>query len=448
MQNALILEVPFVCPRSVLVDVGTAQGRFVYWFFDYIASIGHAMFSRQMYNTNSFVERSLHVEAPSCRVVLLLMCQTFFSFVVFSSGISFAGEFEPMSRVTLPIMEKVANRIQENAESIRTWQGKVHYNRKEPTESWVDNMVIEFYVDRVRDWRSVVSTHIKTEIGGAPQPLGVIGILLMDDLCYVYRGINPDGPIPIPGSDGVRMFSSLEEMDGVDIMPSYLGGHLRTMQRSVFPFSDGNLKDNFDPIYVISHRSKSLPLSVMHNLVEVVRRGDTYKSEILIKSEDNLVEVNWKQPFDRNPNRYIYDLSKGGNCILEELPDNTSEEPALRKVEYANIGGLFVPRKVDYNLRGRIHETMEFVEQKINEPIDESVFTPVFLGARRGDRSSDERTKVFSTITDPSFPEREPIRDLRKQSGFLYRNALAIIGLLLVMTWAFLRYRRWWANPQ
>jgi len=53
-------------------------------------------------------------------------------------------------------------------------------------------------------------------------------------------------------------------------------------------------------------------------------------------------------------------LGKGGNCIIEEIPDKFSEEPALRKVEYTNINGFWVPKRVDYNLRGKIHDVIEF----------------------------------------------------------------------------------------
>ncbi|MGL6196405.1 MAG: hypothetical protein ACRC2T_16440 [Thermoguttaceae bacterium] len=343
-------------------------------------------------------------------------------------------------------MEKVANMLQENTERIRTWQGTVRYDRKEPKGDWIDNMVIDFYVDRVCDRRLVVTKHTDTKIKGQSKPLDIVGILLVGDLYYEYRGINPDGLIPIPqGNTGVK-FTLLKDV-GDDFQESYLRGNLRVSPRSGFAFSEGNLKDNFDPFYVITHRSNEASLSYMHDLVATVKKNVVYKSEILIKSEENLVEISWKLPNDKKPCRYIYDLSKGGNCAFEEIPDNYSADPALRTIEYTNLAGIFVPQKIDYKLRDKIHETIEFIEQKINEPIDDSIFSPVNLGVKRGDGCYDERTKERSTIRDSSFPQRDvALLILQRPWHRVLRTVLLIIGILMISIALGYKYREWRTN--
>ena len=356
-------------------------------------------------------------------------------------SILLANEFEPISKTTLPAMEMVTYKIQENFDSIRTWQGVVHYNRRGADGEWVDNMIVEYYIDRIHDRRLVIAKHIKTEIKGQPQPLDIIGILLVGDLYYEFRGINPDGLIPIPqqGTDAGK-FVLLKDIEENEYKASFLRGRLRISPRSGFAFSDSNLKDNFDPFYVITHRPKSASVSYMHDLITVVKSDVTYKSEILIKSVENLVEISWQQPSDNSPCKYLYDLKQGGNCIIEEIPDNRSIEPALRKVEYVNINGIFVPKNVDYNLRGKIIETMEFISQTINEPINENIFTTVTLGVKRGDACYDERTQVSSTINDLSFPEREQVLFAPKRTSKSISYVFVGIGTLIFFSGLFLKF--------
>jgi hypothetical protein len=363
-----------------------------------------------------------------------------FAFLFIVPVLVYSSEFEPIAEKHLTILNKVTLKIRSNMESIRTWQGKVLYKRKQPTGKWVDDMEIIFFVDRVSNKRLVVSKHIKTEIDGAEIPLDIDGLFLTDDLYYGFHGWNLDGIIPVPDSNAPNSSRNIHIKDVLsgkekDFQQSYIGGSLQINLRANFKLSEDNLKQNFNPFVVLLDREQD-PVynSTCQYLIEVIRQKVVHDCDIRIKYTDNdpIVEISYKYPKAKEPNRYLFDLTRGGNCTYSRIPNFGDAQ--LREVEYGEISGVWVPRKVDFKLRQAIHETIEFVEQKINEPIDSDSFSLATLGVRRGDSCFDARTQVSSIITDATFPERTQITLPKKISivSSIFSIVLICMGIILI----------------
>jgi hypothetical protein len=357
---------------------------------------------------------------------------------------SFADEvpYEPLSDKWLPLLDKATMKMKANMEGIRTWQGKVLYKRKQPAGKWVDDMEIVFYVDRVHSRRLIITKHIKTEIEGREQPLDIIGLFIDADKYYEYRTRNHDGIIPIPGGKRIRL-EDVKQGNVPEFKESFLYGQLRVDMYSNFRFSYHNLKDNFNPFVVLLDvREENAGVgSMCHYLSQIIRQKPSHQCTILLKEENSKIHISFKRLQDANPNIYIYDMSLGGNGIYSKILCFGSAQ--IRNVEFEKIKEYFVPKKVDYKLREEIHETIEFVSQKINEPITDEVFRVQTMGVKRGDSFFDERTKTLSTVDNIDFLRHEPIVYLPRKSFNYTRFILIALGLLLILIAIFMKWRQW-----
>jgi hypothetical protein len=368
-------------------------------------------------------------------------------FLLGSFSLVNSGEFEVLSENHIPILNKVTMNIRANMESIITWQGKVLYKRKHPAGKWVEDIEITFYVDKVKNKRLAVSKHIKTEIDGKEVPLDIEGILLTDDLFYNFNERNLDGLIPVPAdtsTNETRYIRIADVLEGKEknFQQSYIAGSLIITDRSLFNYSTNNLKQNFNPFVVLINRDEEdvkINNSVCHYLMEVLRQKVDYsKCDIRLKYDDSIVEISYKFPQFKKPDKIIYDLKAAGNCTYQWRA-TFGDDAQIREVEYENKAGIWVPKKVSFKLRQARHETIEFLEQKINEPIPPEIFTPITLGARRGDHCTDARTKVSTIITDTSYPERKQILKLEREQRLGLANyiiislAISIIGVALFL---------------
>jgi hypothetical protein len=141
-------------------------------------------------------------------------------------------------------------------------------------------------------------------------------------------------------------------------------------------------------------------------------------------------------------NRYVVDLAQGANLVEWYLLDRdaTGKEPqgeTKMTWEHEQVAGVWVPKKVVYydedRRRGtRSDRTIDWRDQRVNEPLPADTFSLATLGVRPGDQVVDMRSGARAVV--PSDEPRSAARPRPDgKDDRLRRWLLAAGGVLLAL---------------
>jgi hypothetical protein len=372
----------------------------------------------------------------------MFLLKLFLLICVLVSGITLCAgadipEFVDVTEEHLPILDNIAQKIRSNLGKIRYWQGKATLYRKgyeEDTDQENGNqeVTVDFYSDYVHNNRLTLTREKKVILQGKEQPLSVTGILLLNDLYYKYMTYDPDGLIPVSGGNGTTVFKKWEDIPPDQKTKPTLTGHLGIHPRSEYQFGMMDSQFNFNPkVIVTEHAEESGTISVAESLAYSIRAKHEFKIPVRIKVKGNIVEIVYIYPPNDEESINTYDLSQGGHQIRK-----SSEEfggVTIRTIDFEQHGDIWLPKKVYWKIRNIIEETIVFSDQKINEKIPETFFTPINLGAKLGDSCYDSRIDKVMRITDSSFPEPKILDDIKRHGNFTFFRSICIaVGIVFI----------------
>ena len=118
---------------------------------------------------------------------------------------------------------------------------------------------------------------------------------------------------------------------------------------------------------------------------------------------------------ERGGNKYIFDLSKGGNMVYHGFQHEERRNASEKTIEWINIDGIFVPDRYEhkvYDAKGTkktplYTKTVRFTEHHINKPIDPDIFKLKGLGLRKNDQIMDSRIGIKFRPSEMVFKLRE-----------------------------------------
>ena len=167
--------------------------------------------------------------------------------------------------------------------------------------------------------------------------------------------------------------------------------HIRSTQGQKMPVEASC--DRFYPMAHLSQINTDTPRWLGYYLEDADKLD---QNEYSIKREGSLVTFSIGSA-TTVLNRYTFDTSKGGN-IVEAYFKETTQETTI-KSEYAKVGDLYVPSKVEtntvaeYPTHGRkSHGVVTFTKNLLNEELPADEFTLDKMGALPGDT-------IFNHIT-------------------------------------------------
>lgn len=144
--------------------------------------------------------------------------------------------------------------------------------------------------------------------------------------------------------------------------------------------------------------------SVYSHLMFYVRKHDSPALRLKVSRSGDIITVETETEQSKGVKRY--DASCGYNLVelSSDTVTDTKEVLWHHKWEWENVGGVFVPAKVEYenevlNVDGSGDHgvqkgTITFDSNEVNVPIDPSEFTLAAMGVKPGDMVQDRRTGV------------------------------------------------------
>ena len=330
--------------------------------------------------------------------IMRLCCSCFFGCFFWAVMVVQAETIKEYSRQA-EIARRIVDLAESNWGSIRTWTGTVLFTREKMKD--VDSMIVEscyenkiiFYYDVAKNWFVAIKEPVRaydTEEGIKKDQYRYVmyqGMLFKDDLYYAFS------------SDPVNVKKVMERR--LDITPTFKNNYFF-----------------FDPMMAAT---SSVPMesAVFHKTMLFsdeqinlwLKRGQTMEEILARKAEwqrngitgMTFAESNGIVTEEYVGNRYVVDLNKGGNYLLNEGGGRKWS------AEYQHISGVWIPKKiVDLSQQpdGRFIRTAKiWTNQKINEPIPDDIFSIKTLGVRRGDTVYDERTGTVAKIEGSEYPE-------------------------------------------
>ena len=166
------------------------------------------------------------------------------------------------------------------------------------------------------------------------------------------------------------------------------------------------LNECFDPIYFLSDHGEDLT----HRLMFLYEKAQSPKlAEWHVSRDGDVVTIETRWNKGKCVNRYVCDLSKGGNLVSYCGKDGSVDERWT--YDFANVGGVWVLKSLTYN-HTRLFEmgtkkqekTIEWVENVVNQPFDPQEFSFAKMGVQPGDWVSD-------TLSDIRFKYQTTGRD-------------------------------------
>ena len=177
-------------------------------------------------------------------------------------------------------------------------------------------------------------------------------------------------------------------------------------------------------------------------------------AEIFARIKENGAPKHWKYSkrgdylyFDTPTDHLTWDLSRGAWPLL--YTSGTHRWTC----ELQQVSGVWIPNKITIEIghsEGSYStEDITWTHQKINEPIDEKLWTVPSLGVRRGDQGFDARTETtFIVEGDEYLPslEQEEIEAFFKKHEYRWtfvHYVMIFIGVLMIIAACYMKYRRW-----
>ena len=311
----------------------------------------------------------------------------------------------------------VATTHKANKERIRTWRGRVVISdtRSGPEETGM-RMKSEVYfsysqADRATrynrkcvDWTEIVKGSEKQRF----DEYFVNGLRKGEDF---YR-LGPITPKSHKGNYGAGLYPLGEE-------------------------KVGPAGDDFDPMYWFTDHGESLDQR-FHLLFEGATQGKDLGKGSIKRDGDTIV----LQFTAGLLNRYVVNLSQGGNMLKYEGKVGASEETWT--YQYEKFGEVWVPKKITYHTRNENEEytrNLEWVENVVNEPLRQDQFSLPTLGLRRGDVIRDARTGTRLTVQGNEYPpapdaEASPAQHSTSRAWMVITSLILIVVLVAILVGA------------
>lgn len=341
-----------------------------------------------------------------------------------------SDEWQKTRKSLEPLLRKVADEYKSNQESIRTWQGTVSYELKQShngDSSTLRKAVISFAIDIPN--QKLFSCYKETEDAGGPAATEIVGCLHEESTKTVYRDIS----------------FQPEDITDVEKLRSMKGVLVTTAEHFGFNSSKRNI-EIFNPLAWTHVGGPSVPNRF--NYYAQFCGEDKEAKNVLIKHAGNLVTLRIGKP-ESILNEYTVDLNKKSG-LVSFISQENNKKSRQWKCELQSVSNVWIPRQiVMVSKSGRITETLDWRDNKVNVPINEEMFSLKNLGVRRGDRGTDLRTQSKYIIEGDEFaPPRDLGMDELKRSSPFKSTFVIIAVVLIILCVVLLVYRRFRRNTQ
>jgi hypothetical protein len=332
---------------------------------------------------------------------------------------------EPLSKESIPLLERIGNEYSANRDRIRTWRGKIEFTRKVGTAGngplkEVEKAVIRFVYDGEKQrW---LSLREQTWVGEQGKELLFQSAMLADDGYYIYDSYSPEH-FPHRFLPTLRIHTAAE---GRETNRIKWAGDFRPLDTST---TGGDVS------------------GLMLGYAKLLKEGEDLTKRRTLTRNGNLAKVRIESP--DLINEYVFDLDT--SCSLVEFVSKGSNPSLVWKCKIEKVNGVFVPRELTSDvLRGKEREVQEmrWIDHILNEPISKDEFTIVNMGVHRGDRVHDYRTDAEYELTDGKLPPQSTpgiareLRQTAKRPSHL-PHYLFLVGLfLLAAVVSLIIYRR------
>jgi hypothetical protein len=266
--------------------------------------------------------------------------------------------------------------------------------------------------EKVLSWRGTVTLTSESDFAGGGGPPGMEGYRARDEGLFVYEArtqatrwnskraestVTREGKQEVPeGPQGY--FSSGLMKDGVCYEVGPLSwdreGNLRRRAMTITAGSWRGMGTLLNPMYYLGEGGQDLD----ELLMSYVRKAGSDDVAGTVSRTGDIVTLEVRTGGDVR--RYQFDLAKG--CNLVNFLTASGSTTQNRTLEYEEVEGVFLPRRVAEGYVWKQAEgaesvsrrEVEFVNEAVNVPVDPSEFELGKLGLEPGDWVRDERTKA------------------------------------------------------
>ncbi len=300
------------------------------------------------------------------------------------------------------LLELVASEWRANIAAIRTWQGKVEYTERihakfskgpkgKEKEAWEDR-------------KTVTQLEFAYDVAANK---------------YVFFATQTQ---QLPGKDGQRGHKSgrmgwgaIRTSKGYFRVPEWQMDGKENRQRPSLILqtpeaeSTGDFSPDFDPMWYFRLSS----MDVYDRLMFFHKHADLPSMQtVTVSRERNLVTLTLGKP-ETGMNKHVFDLDQGSNPVEFANVGSPVLGPETRSFE--KVGSIWVPKTatvINLNAEtGRLLErSITWIENVLNEPIPEEMFSPETIGIRQRDLVQDARVGVQYRYDAASPPEELDIR--------------------------------------
>jgi hypothetical protein len=195
----------------------------------------------------------------------------------------------------------------------------------------------------------------------------------------------------------------------------------------------GKQADHFNPICRQFPKRENIIEIGFEHFYRLLKKDEEELPEDRIIRNGSIVRV-WIGPSEDNCNVYTVDIDRGASLVAYEtyvqgkLISKWTLEPQL-------VDGVWIPRRTTRLLDTttvKREETIDWFENRVNEPIAEGEFSLVKMQLHRGDKIQDKRTDTMTTITGMEFPPPEKY-DKEPSGGISSRSRDMLIGFLVLV---------------
>jgi hypothetical protein len=183
------------------------------------------------------------------------------------------------------------------------------------------------------------------------------------------------------------------------------------------------------------------PQSNPDNIARLVTEGNKITLELLRVDPKNKT---------KSHGIFIFDMKQGYN-VVEYLDQLTQADKVTQKrhwkCSYTQVNNFWIPKKTELdefsNLARKV--VVDWVVNRINEPIPDSEFTLQKMGVCRGDQLYDRRTEKITIISGDDFPpflRKGDKKDVRNVKFPFVRFVIITLGAVLIITSILNIYRK------
>lgn len=296
------------------------------------------------------------------------------------------------SRIDTELLELAASTHEANIDRLRTWSGRVRVTMsmgaaKEaegPARERTSTLFVSFYYDRTKQAKRWAWTH-----EGSERRFPVVRDGMIKEGVF-YRS----GPIKPGPNEGSRRFTI----------------------ESPYAISPDPMPKDFDATYWFTDHGSPLTERFRAYCV-MVEKGHNPDDVVVSRDGERVIlELGGNDVL----NRLTVDLSEGGLFVAY---DGESSGVAERwRYQNEQVAGVWVPKEISQEVINskagrRVALELEWLENRVNEPIAAEEFTLAKIGIRRGDRIYDHRSGSLQTVTSEEYrsPEDSEEADIDDQ---------------------------------